>query len=297
MTTVSLDNSKVKRVISNIRNLPTPPIVFHQMQKVINDPKVSATHIASILAEDPAMSVKVLKLTNSAFYGLSREVDSVKQAVIIVGLEAIKNLVLSASVLDMFKGNNIDQEFQEAFWRHSLATAFGSRLVARSWRTRGMVDSDAAFSAGLLHDIGKMVLACFLHDEYAAFISERKKDRENLDYEVEERALGFNHAQIGGLLAVQWKIPAKLGEAITYHHHPQLSEIQDSVCYVVAIADYIAKKTFYDAAAESHLIGTADPGLLEYMQLTGDDLRRYGDALREEYLKAQTFMQMAGITA
>ncbi|UCC43460.1 MAG: HDOD domain-containing protein, partial [Candidatus Zixiibacteriota bacterium] len=168
MTTATVD-SKIRQIISNIRNLPTPPIVFHQIQKVINDPAVSAVQIASILSEDPAMSVKVLKLTNSAFYGLAREVESVKQAVVIVGMEAIKNLVLSASVLDMFKGDDFDREFQERFWRHSLAVGFCGRILAKKVRSRGIVDADAAFSAGLLHDVGKIVLCCFLKDEYKKF--------------------------------------------------------------------------------------------------------------------------------
>ena len=137
MTTLTIEN-RVKQVVSNIRNLPTPPIVFHQIQKVLNDPKVSAAQVAAILAEDPAMSVKVLKMTNSAFYGLSREIESVKQAVVIIGMEAIRNLVLSASVLDMFKGKNTDQEFQEKFWRHSLAASWNCFLSCWSsvsrWR-------------------------------------------------------------------------------------------------------------------------------------------------------------------
>jgi HD-like signal output (HDOD) protein len=120
MESATIDN-KVKLVVSNIRNLPTPPIVFHQIQQVISDPNSSAGQVAAVLAEDPAMSVKVLKLTNSAFYGLTREIESVKHAVLIVGMEAVKNLVLSASVLDMFKGNSVDQEFQESFWHHSLS--------------------------------------------------------------------------------------------------------------------------------------------------------------------------------
>lgn len=146
---------RVKQVVAGIRNLPTPPIVFQQIQKVINNPSASAAQVAAILSEDPAMSVKVLKLTNSAFYGLPREIDSVKQAVVIVGMEAVRNLVLSASVLDMFKGKAIDQEYQEKFWRHSLATAFCCRSLAEALKTRGHVDPDSAFSAGLLHDIGR----------------------------------------------------------------------------------------------------------------------------------------------
>lgn len=292
--TATIDN-KVKRVVSNIRNLPTPPIVFHQIQKVINDPKVSAGQIAGILAEDPAMSVKVLKLTNSAFYGLSREVNSVKQAVVIVGIEAIKNLVLSASVLDMFKGKSIDQDFQESFWRHSLATAFCCRILARRIRSRGFVDPDAGFSSGLLHDIGKIVISCFLPDEYARLKVERESDRTVADYEIEERALGYTHAQIGGFLAMQWKLPQRLGDAITYHHHPQLSDSEDSLVYLIHLGDHLAKKTFYDKH-DAYLIGSLQPGVMEYLQISDDDLTNFTEVLREEYLKAETFMQMAGIT-
>ncbi len=293
MSTTTIDN-KVKRVVSNIRNLPTPPIVFHQIQKVINDPNVNASQIATILAEDPAMSVKVLKLTNSAFYGLSREIDSVKQAVVVVGLEAVKNLVLSASVLDMFKGNDTDQEFQDRFWRHSLATAFCCRLLARRVKTRGIADPDAAFSAGLLHDVGKMVVCCFLPEEQAQFKEAREADRECADHEIEQRLFGYTHADIGGFLAVHWKIPQKLANAITSHHCFGQVDAEDPVSHIVYLGNYLAKKTFYDQP-EQHLVGTIDPQMLEYLQLSESDLEGYSEALREEYVKAETFMQMAGI--
>ena len=290
----TIDN-KVKRVVSNIRNLPTPPIVFHQIQKVISDPEVSAGHIAGILAEDPAMSVKVLKLTNSAFYGLSREVDSVKQAVVIVGMEAIKNLVLSASVLDMFRGKSVDQDFQESYWRHSLAAGCCCRILARRIRSRGFVDPDAAFSSGLLHDIGKMVVSCFLPDEHSQLKQERKSDHTAVDYEIEERVLGYTHAQIGGFLAKQWKLPQRLGDAITFHHHPQLNDSEDPLVYLVHYGNYLAKQAFYDAR-DAYLIGSPQPGVMEYLQVSDDDLGNFNEVLREEYLKAETFMQMAGIT-
>ena len=294
MATPTVDN-KVKRVVSNIRNLPTPPIVFHQIQKVINNPNVSAGRIAGVLAEDPAMSVKVLKLTNSAFYGLSREVNSVKQAVVIIGMEAIKNLVLSASVLDMFKGKSVDQEFQEGFWRHSLATAFCCRILARNIRSRGIVDPDTAFSSGLLHDIGKIVISCFLAEEYARLKRERESDHAAADYEIEERTLGYTHAQIGGFLAAHWKLPQRLADAITFHHHPQLNDTEDPLVYFAHLGNYLAKKTFYDAS-DTYLIGSLQPGVTAYLNVSDNELTGLGDALREEYLKAETFMQMAGIT-
>lgn len=293
MTTTALDN-KVKMVVSNIRNLPTPPIVFNQIQKVINDPHVSANDVASILAEDPAMSVKVLKLTNSAFYGLNREIEVVREAVVIVGMEAIKNLVLSASVLDMFKSNDIDQEFQEKFWRHSLATAVCCRLLVRRLRNCGIVDADAAFSAGLLHDVGKMVICCFLPNEYKKLTEFRKENSLLEDIDAENEALGYNHTGIGAFLAEQWKLPSKLRDAISSHHSPAESQEDGPMAYFVSVADYIAKLTFRDPDIETPT-PQIDPTVLEHIGLEEGDMGVYSEHLREEYLKAETFMKMAGV--
>ncbi len=293
MSTATID-SKVKRVVSNVRNLPTPPIVFHQIQKVINDPNVSAEQIASILAEDPAMSVKVLRLTNSAFYGLSREIESVKHAVIIVGLEAIKNLVLSASVLDMFKGKSIDDDFQDKFWRHSLATAFGCRLLAKRLRDKCMVDPDSAFSAGLLHDVGKIVLVCFLDQEYREFKEARDNNKTAMDFEIEQELFGFTHAEIGAFLTEQWKIPNKLTEAILYHHGIKEIDSGAALSCIVYMANFLAKKTFYDLD-EGYKIGKADPRVMEFLEITEDDYDELEDLLREEYSHSETFMQLVGM--
>ncbi len=295
METATIDN-KVKQVISNIRNLPTPPIVFHQIQKVISDPNSSAANVAAVLAEDPAMSVKVLKLTNSAFYGLAREIESVKHAVMIIGMEAIKNLVLSASVLDMFKNEKLDQEVQEEFWRHSLATAFCGRLLAKRLKARGMVDPDTAFSSGLLHDVGKLIISCFLPEENAKLQEARAEDKISPDYIIEERVLGFNHAQIGGFLATQWKLPKRLGDSIAYHHNPQVSEDELPIAYLVHLGDYIARKTFISTLNEE-IVCELGEGVVDYLQITEEDEMKFVALLREEYVKAETFMQMAGMSA
>jgi len=295
MTTATIDG-KVKQIIANVRNLPTPPIVFHQIQKVINEPNVSARQIASILSEDPAMSVKVLKLTNSAFYGLSREIDSVKQAVVIVGLEAIRNLVLSASVLDMFKKENTDQEFQDKFWRHSLAVAVCGRMLARKLRARGMIDPDAAFSSGLLHDVGKILMCCFLPDEFAKVKEALLSDKTSPLYEVEEQALGYNHCQVGRVLAGQWKLPQRPTNAITYHHLPQDNDSEDPIAYIIHISDYVAKKTFYsDDEDDRYQIGELSSEIKEYMEVDDEMIDGYCEDLKEEYLKAETFMKMVGL--
>ena len=293
MATDTLDN-KVKQVVSNIRNLPTPPIVFHQIQKVLNEPNASAIDVAKILSEDPAMSVKVLKLTNSAFYGLAREIESVREAVVMVGMEAVKNLVLSASVLDMFKGDDLNQDFQEQFWRHSLATAVAGRFLARKLRGPGIVDPDSGFSAGLLHDVGKMVLCCFLKEEHAKFAAARTEDRQSPDYVVEEQTLGYTHSEIGGFLASQWKLPQRLVDAITYHHRPDQSQVEEPIAAIIHLANYVAQTTFLDSS-EHHLVAPLDPNVLGLLGISQEDCQGYSDQLREEYVKAETFMKMAGV--
>ncbi len=293
-TTATAVDSKVKQVVSTIRNLPTPPIVFHQIQKVINSPTASAAQVASILSEDPAMSVKVLKLTNSAFYGLSREIESVKQAVVIIGMEAVKNLVLSASVLEMFKGHNVDTEFQEAFWRHSLASAFCSRILARKLRHRGVVDPDAAFSAGLLLHIGQLVLCCFVADDFTRYRQAHADNPELSVYDCEEQTLGYNHAQVGTLLAQQWKLPSKLINAIEFHHRPFDGPNDEPMPTLVHLADKTAAKAF---PSDSAAFPTSDvaPEILAFWNLDASDLDSFEEFLNEEYVKAETFMKMAGV--
>ena len=293
MEITSIDN-KVKQVVSNIRNLPTPPIVFHQIQKVMSNPDVSAAQIASILSEDPAMSAKVLKLTNSAFYGLAREVDSVKHAVVNVGIEAIKNLVLSASVLDMFKGGELDKEFHEKHWRHSLATGFCCRMLASKLKKHGFVNSDSAFSAGLLHDIGKMVIVCYLQDDYAKVGQERELDKQSMDWEIEKRVLGYTHAEVGAVLIQVWKLPEKMGEAIFYHHNPLESNGEEVMPYLINLSNYLSNRTFLDEH-EKYLAGSVDPAVLEFLGTTEEELEQYTEGLKAEYVKAETFMQIAGI--
>ncbi|MEW5993158.1 MAG: HDOD domain-containing protein [Candidatus Zixiibacteriota bacterium] len=290
----AVDN-KVRQVVSNIRNLPTPPIVFTQIQKVTNDPDASAIKVAAVLSEDPAMSVKVLKLTNSAFYGLSREVASVKQAVMIVGMEAIKNLVLSASILEMFKDMNIDSRYQERFWRHSLAVGSCCRVLGRRVHGKGFLDPDTAFSAGLLHDIGKMVISCYLTEEFSRFVEARKNDTSLTDFELEEQLLGFTHTQIGAFLATHWKLPQPLCNAIAFHHRPQTCKQQNPLVHITHLADYLAKKTFYDEN-ERHLVGNIQDGVPGYLQLAEDDLADIDDALKAEYERSETFMSMLGMT-
>ena len=286
--------SRVEQIVSNIKNLPTPPIVFNQIQKVINKETASAGDVAKILAEDPSMSAKVLKMTNSAFYGLSREIDSVKQAVMIIGFDAVKNLVLSASVMGMFSGDKIDPEFQERFWRHSLATALAGRLCAKTIRSRGMFDPDTVFSAGLLHDIGKLVIACFMQDEFLAVKEILENDESKDEATAELEVLGFSQEQIGAALAQLWNLSDGLVDAIAFHHVPQKSSVDNSMAYLVHVANFVAKKSFASDFAGKPMV-EIDPKVLAYLDITDETVNELSDGLLAEYTKAETFMSIASV--
>ncbi|MFH1700058.1 MAG: HDOD domain-containing protein [Candidatus Zixiibacteriota bacterium] len=298
MTTQLIDSGieeKIISVIGGVNNLPTPPIVFSQIQKVLNNPNTSAFDIAAILQEDPAISAKVLKLTNSAYYGLAKEIESVRQAVVIVGLEAIKNLVLSASIFEAFSNCQLDKEFQDTFWRHSLGTAFAARLFAYKLRANMGFEAESAFSAGMLHDIGKMVISVFMRDE-AKWLDELKEQKPDLpDHALEQEVLGYNHAQIGSLLARQWILPHKLQETIMYHHFPQLAESDNNnLPYLIHISDYLAHYTFdFDPEEEEEFKESLQDGVLNYVGTSLNSLLSFSPSLREEYSKSETFLEMA----
>lgn len=286
---------RINQIIGGIRNLPTPPIVFEQIQKVINDPNASSAKVAKILGEDAAMSVKVLKLTNSAFYGLSREVESVKHAVTIIGLEAVRNLVLSASVLNMFKSDNTNKEFHEEFWRHSLATAMAARLIAQRFKNGTVFNPDPAFTSGLVHDIGRIVICCFLPAEHAKIMDELRNKPELLVHEAEQKILGFNHAHLGSYLIVSWKLPDRMAEAIAFHHNPTEENDSQNFAFLICLADHLAHAAFPPTVLEnSHYM--LPTGVMEIFNLDQGGLDSFKANLLEEYMKAETFMKMAGLS-
>lgn len=295
-TTTTTIEEQISQVIGGITHLPTPPVVFTQIQKVVNNPNTSAYDIASILQEDMAISAKVLKLTNSAFYGIPRAVESVKQAVVIIGLEAVKNLVLSASVFDAFSKEQVDPEFQDAFWRHSLATAFAARTLAHRVKTQQGFDSERGFSAGLLHDIGKMVISVYMPKQGKEINRLHEANPTRPEYAAEEEVLGYNHAQIGAFLGEKWALPPALVEAIRFHHFPELNDkSQNSLPNLIHMADYLARITFDvdpESGDESHIQAIGD----RVTQMTGvssADLHKFMPVLREEFFKSETFMELA----
>ncbi len=285
--------NKLKLIIDKVHNLPTPPIVFTQITKVINDPNTSAYEVGSIISEDPALTAKVLKLTNSSFYGIPRTITNVKQAIVILGLEAVKSLVISASVFDTFsKNSNLDTDYLENFWRHSLSVAFMSKIISRQKNSPSLLDTEMAFSAGLLHDIGKLIIISHLAREHQEIKTYLISDPTIPEHLAESEVMGFSHADLGSYLAAKWNLPENICKAIL-NHHTQSALKDEPETSLIHLANFLAHELdiseeishpnaseFYDTAwATLNLDSSTSESML--------------DQLRTEYGKAETFVKMA----
>lgn len=289
---------KIKLIINRIHNLPTPPIVFTQVNKVLNDPKTSAYQIGAIISEDPALSAKILKLTNSSFYGIPRTITSVKQAIIILGLDVVRSLVLSASVFESFsKQYKIDKNYLDDFWRHSLSVAFMARIISRTKNFPSFMEAEEAFSAGLLHDIGKLVIFAHMPEQFSEIRKILKEDKTKSSFEVEEQILEFDHSLVGSYLAQKWNLPPELANAIKFHHFPDQDENQNFTTYIIHLSDYLAKKAELTADDPENPTDSAtikcNNSAWEKLGVESDQEENLIQLLRTEYTKAETFLNMA----
>ncbi len=280
--------------IKDIQSLPTPPLVFTQINRVINDPQASAYDVAAIVSEDPGIAARILRMANSAYYGLPQPVSSIRQAIIILGMDALRSLVLSVSIMDAFATSPLEREYQDVIWRHSLSTASAARLFFCSRFSSGQIrGSEEGFAAGLLHDIGKMVIACHLP-------AERARIRSNLDYGVledrfvEQETIGVTHEEIGAYLAERWELPPILLSAIRHHHDLNVANPDHRLLSrVIHVADYLAHAASPTNLRGAGVLPTIDPETYGEFRLDEQTMEELVSKVREDFGRAETFLEMA----
>jgi HD-like signal output (HDOD) protein len=203
-------------LIQDGTQIPTLPKIFYQFKQAIDDPKSLFNEIGEIVGNDPGLTVRILKIVNSAFFGFPEQVETISHAISIIGREQLNDLVLSTVVMDQFK--NIPQSSlnMESFWMHSIACGLSARNLAF---VNGETNSERFFVAGLLHDIGRLVISLKLPFKVLE-VSLRCKSKDETLHKAEFEAMGFNHAEVGGELMRTWKLPRVLEEAVEFHHNP-----------------------------------------------------------------------------
>ncbi len=206
-----------KRIIARIEDLPTLPRTILKITELVNNPKSSAKDLARVITDDQVLTARLLKLVNSSFYGFPQRISTVTGAIVLLGFDAIRNLLLTTSVFDVFSRKDREGKLkQEEFWDHSLGCAVGAKVIANHVRKDKV---EELFVSGLLHDIGKIVEMMFLPEEFSR-ITTVVKEKQILMCQAETEVLGYTHAQTGRLLAEKWNLPPKLISIITYHHEP-----------------------------------------------------------------------------
>lgn len=233
MSTVSGPRN-IDYLLEEIVTLPSMPATLARIVKLVGDPDCALSDVGKAISADPAIALKTLRLVNSAYYGLRQKVSSVENAVTLLGLKVIKNLVFTATVFDSLSAG------AESLLRHSVSCGLAMRVLAESGGKRLAIDPEEAFVHGLLHDVGKLILAEFLPEDCAR-VREVCVARGAPSYAVEREIIGATHAEVGARLAQKWRLPDDLVQAIEGHHEPLpfKDPMTQRLAACLGVADYV----------------------------------------------------------
>lgn len=269
-------DTKITELVQGVGSLVTLPDVFVRINQLVNDPNSNIADIAKAASQDPSFTVRLLRVANSSFYGFSSTIDTVPKAVSIIGTSQIRSLALATSVASSFDGLPNTLVSMEDFWRHSLYCALIARTLAKQVRK---CDPDALFTAALLHDIGELVIFNRLPEQAKdALLLVLDSADEMPVHLAEQQVIGFDHAQVGGELARQWKLPPLLEECIEFHHAVNAGLRFPREVAIVHIANALALMAEIDTH-DANDVSPIDPRAWEISGLNPEEVME--DAVHE----------------
>ncbi len=270
---------EIKRTIST--GLPTSSAIVGEIIHIIYDDRSNAADLSAIIERDPPLSAEILKTANSAYYGSSSEVTSVTRAVVSLGFDVIREIVITVSVVQNMFGHDPDSPIDRmGLWQHSVGAAKAAQLIAGRV---GGVPQDSAYTAGLLHDLGKILLALCYPKHYARVI-ELAKARKCRGVFAERKILNTDHCMIGKVLCDMWNLPEDLSLGILYHHDliDSPRKCQNIAC-LINLADYYTRKAQIGNPGDD-LIPEPSPMALSLLGVTPDQIQTMNTMLYEEFL-------------
>jgi putative nucleotidyltransferase with HDIG domain len=237
-----LSDDKLKRTLNLIENFPSIPAVYMELSEKLRDAEASLQEIGGIIIRDPSLTIKLLQIVNSPFYGLPMPVTDPQKAVALLGLDIVKGLVLTSGIFNQFAGQRIADFPIDALWQHSLRTANIVRQIVKNEHL-GKEVGEASFVASLLHDVGKIIIAFNFPEEFNEIKSRMAKEGMTA-WRAEQLLLGASHAEIGAYLLGLWGLPLIVIKAVQQHHQPPLKD-QAGIDHtaLVHVADAIEKTT------------------------------------------------------
>ena len=284
-----MGKTTLEEIIMRIDELPAIPALVMKALELIDDPRSQVSQLAEVLSSDQSLTAKILKLANSAYYSFPRKISTITDAIVILGFSTLKSLVIAASTYNFLnkevEGYGLDEG---ELWKHSLSCAMTARLIAKRVRFRS---PETAFVAGLLHDIGKMVLNYYMKEEFEQVI--KYVTENNVPFSVAEREIiGFDHAEVGSKVAEKWNFPAELVNAIRYHHEPLKVENKTGKVNLVDIthlADALVLMLGFGLGADG-LMYPIEEKVVERAGITIEDLNNIGSKLIESISETSSLL-------
>ncbi len=282
-----MHNNRLKAIVDRVEDLPTLPRTVLRISEIINNPKSSARDLAGVINDDQVLTARLLRLVNSSFYGFPQRIATVSFAIVLLGFDAIHNLLLTTSIFDLFAGADKDLQLErEKLWDHSLGCAVAAKVIGEHLHFEKV---EELFVCGLLHDLGKIVEMAYLKQDYAR-VRAQVKEQDEWILRVEEEIMGCHHAHIGHLLAERWNLPAPVPEVIRHHHMPDRAGdfIREAAC--VHLADIFCRALEIGSGGD-HRIPSLDAQAWEILALQSSDIKTLLHQIETEYHDISPFIQ------
>lgn len=232
-------NHELETLIMNASDLPTIPVVATKVMQLIQSEGVSADELARVVSADPAVAARVLKISNSSFYGCQRQIQTLSHAIMMLGFNTLRSLVVAASVKQVYKPYGLTEKM---LWEHSFGAGLAARLIANGTR---LLNEEEAFLGGLFHDIGKIIMSFFDSQQFQK-VMEISYNEQISFLAAEQQVYSYNHAEVGGLVIKKWNFPEMLMKAVLQHHQFAFDKEEDpcqvTLTCVVGLANLFCHK-------------------------------------------------------
>ncbi|MGE4554383.1 MAG: HDOD domain-containing protein [Desulfovibrionaceae bacterium] len=265
--------TSVKGQVLALKDLPTLPQVLNEVSKLVEDPETSTDAIAKLISRDQVLSAKVLKMVNSSVYGFPGRIGTVQHALVLLGFNVIRGIIVSTSVFDIMV------QAMQGLWEHSLGAATACTLVAK----RAGFDNPEEYAvAGLLHDLGKVVAAVQLPELHARVLDE-VRNADVCYIEAERRVMGFGHDRINNWLARHWNLPGTIREAMDHHHNPEGAPTYPDYACVAHLGDFLVRAFEFGNPGDDH-VSYLSAKAVSRLGLRMADLEQIMDELSEQFM-------------
>lgn len=281
-------NKRPEDLVKGVVKLISLPEIFIRVNQVMEDPRHDAKQLGDIISHDPALTARILRIVNSAYYALAVKIELVSRAVSVIGEEDLRNLVLATSAVDVFKRMPNQLVDIDLFWRHSVHVGIVARLMSRYCN---ILHGERLFVAGLLHDIGKLIIY-YKEVELSQQVLLRASETDGVIFRAEQEILGFTHADVGGCLMDSWQLADTLKEVVSCHHHPLRAKKYRMETSLVHMADCLVNSIGPDVVIDRSLLEEHPAFEPETLKITGIDLAILPEVMERAWEQAAAVLDI-----